>query len=173
MTTKRAKPAKTLEDMPRTADGDVVAHEDIVAELTEASGDPSQEASRRAFLALAKLRELHRGEYDFYVEHAKKHPVEKWEELPDFPIRLTCFPLADYLKAALAIAEYEQDNGMIVASVPGDGGFFTQGENYEEARTNLIDAIEGNIQIALQLGWDIPDIPGFEIQYTIVPNNTP
>ena len=173
MTTKRAKPAKTLKDMPRTADGDVVAHEDLVAELTDASGDPSQEASRRAFLALAKLRELHREEYDFYVEQAKKHPVEKWEELPNFPIRLTCFPLADYLKAALAIAEYEQDNGMIVASVPGLFGFYSQGENYEEARTNLMDAIEGNVLIDLQMGWDVPDIPGFEIRYEVVPNNAP
>lgn len=39
-----------------------------IVELSEASGDPSQDAIRRAYLALAKLRESHREEYDFYVE---------------------------------------------------------------------------------------------------------
>ena len=159
--------------MPRTADGDVVAHEDIVAELTDASGDSSQEASRRAFLALAKLRELHRAEYDFYVEQATKHPVEKWEELPQYPFKLTCFSMTDYVKAALAIAEYEEDDGMIVASVPVEGAFFTQAENYEEARLNLIDAIEGCVMIDLQMGRDVPEIPGFKVIYEIVPNNAP
>ena len=172
MTTRKVKSAKTPEDMPHTIGDNLVVKEDIVAELSEASGDPSQDATRRAYLALAKLRESHREEYDFYVEQAKKHPVEKWEELPNFPIRLTGFSLTDYVKAALAIAEYEEDDGMIVASVPVKGAFFTtQAENYEEARTNLMDAIEGCVMIDLQMGWDVPEIPGFEVKYEVVPNS--
>lgn len=83
-------------------------------------------------------------------------------------IRLTGFSLTDYVKAALAIAEYEEDDGMIVASVPVEGAaFFTQAENYEEARINLMDAIEGCVMMDLQMGWDVPEIPGFEVKYEV------
>lgn len=79
--------------------------------------------------------------------------------------KLRTFSLLRYVDAALAIAEYERDeNGVIIASVPDASGFFTQGETFEEARTNLRDAIEGNILLALQLGWPIPDIPGISIE---------
>ena len=78
-------------------------------------------------------------------------------------VNLKSFSLADYLKAALEIAEYEQDDGMIVASVPNCAGFYSEGESYEESRTNLLDAIEGNVMIALQMGWEIPSIPGVEM----------
>ena len=37
---------------------------------------------------------------------------------------------------------------------------------------NLRDAIEGNILIALQMGWDIPQIPGVEIRTKIVANDS-
>ncbi|MCY4651666.1 MAG: type II toxin-antitoxin system HicB family antitoxin, partial [Dehalococcoidia bacterium] len=174
MNTKRSGIRKAIEDMRRTANGDVSVPVEFLHEVIEALDelDPSREASKRAYLALAKLRESHREEYDFYVEQAKKRPVEKWEELPNFPIRLTDFSLTDYVKAALAIAEYEEDDGMIVASVPVKGSFFTtQAENYEEARTNLMDAIEGCVMIDLQMGWDVPEIPGFEVKYEVVPNN--
>ena len=174
MTTKRAGIRKAIEDMRSGANGDVSVPIEFLHEVIEAldEPDPSREASRRAYLALAKLREKHREEYDFYVEQAKKNPVEKWEELPNFPFRLTGFSLTDYVKAALAIAEYEEDDGMIVASVPVRGaGFFTQAENYEEARTNLMDAIEGCVMIDLQVGRDVPEIPGFKVEYQVVPNN--
>ncbi|MDD3262210.1 MAG: type II toxin-antitoxin system HicB family antitoxin [Candidatus Absconditabacteria bacterium] len=50
----------------------------------------------------------------------------------------------DYIHYLLAKAAYEKDeNGYIVASVPGYQGFFSQGQNIEEARENLVDAIEG------------------------------
>ena len=173
MTTKRSGIRKTIEDMRRGANGDVSVPVEFLHEVIEAldEPDPNQEASRRAYLALAKLREAHREEYDFYVEQAKKRPVEKWEDLPNFPIRLTGFSLTDYVKAALAIAEYEEDDGMIVASVPVEGAaYFTQAENYEEARINLIDVIEGNILIDMQMGQDVPEIPGFEVKYEIIPS---
>ncbi|MCI0439364.1 MAG: type II toxin-antitoxin system HicB family antitoxin [Chloroflexi bacterium] len=78
--------------------------------------------------------------------------------------RVKVFSLSRYIEAALNLAEYERDeDGMIVAGVPGVSGFFTQGETYEEARANLEDVVEGNVILALQLGWDIPRLPGVEI----------
>ena len=66
-----------------------------------------------------------------------------------------------YLEAALALAEYERDEGgVIVASVPGAAGFHSQGDSFEEARANLLDAIEGNVLLALQLKLPIPSLSG-------------
>ncbi len=78
--------------------------------------------------------------------------------------KVRMFSLADYVNAALKLTVYERDeNGVIVASVPGASGFFAQGDTFEEARENLRDVIEGNVLLALQLGLDIPDIPGVSI----------
>lgn len=67
------------------------------------------------------------------------------------------FSLSAYVEQALKLAEYEKDeNGTIVAYVPNVSGFFSQGDNFEEARDNLRDAIEGNLVVALQLGFEIP-----------------
>jgi predicted RNase H-like HicB family nuclease len=75
------------------------------------------------------------------------------------------FSFSAYVEQALKLAEYEKDeDGFIVASVPNVPGFFSQGENFEEARLNLRDAIEGNLVIALQLGFEIPAIEGVEIK---------
>ncbi len=53
---------------------------------------------------------------------------------------------------------------MIIAKVPGASGFFAQGDNFETARENLYDVIEGNILLALQLGLEIPKIEGVEVK---------
>ena len=75
------------------------------------------------------------------------------------------FSLSAYIEQALKIAEYEKDeDGVVVASVPNISGFFSQGENFEEARNNLRDAIEGNLLVALQLGFEIPEIAGVEMR---------
>ncbi len=75
------------------------------------------------------------------------------------------FSLSAYIEQALRMAEYEKDeNGIVVASVPNVAGFFSQGENFEEARDNLKDAIEGNLLVALQLGFEIPQIAGVEMR---------
>lgn len=75
------------------------------------------------------------------------------------------FSLARYLEAALQLATYEPDeDGVIVARVPGAAGFYSQGETEAEARENLVDAIEGNVLIALQLGLLIPAMPGVAIE---------
>jgi predicted RNase H-like HicB family nuclease len=82
-----------------------------------------------------------------------------------FSKKARSFSLSAYLEQALKLAEYEKDeNGVIVASVPNISGFFSQGENFEEARNNLRDAIEGNLLIALQLGFEIPAIEGVDIK---------
>ena len=66
------------------------------------------------------------------------------------------FSLSAYIEQALKLAEYEKDeNGIVVASVPKIAGFFSQGENFEKARNNLRDAIEGNLLVALQCGLKI------------------
>jgi predicted RNase H-like HicB family nuclease len=75
------------------------------------------------------------------------------------------FPLTRYVEAALRHAEYERDeNGIVIAQVPSASGFFAQGDNFEEARENLRDVIEGNILLALQLGLDIPEMQGIAIE---------
>ena len=87
--------------------------------------------------------------------------------------KVKVFSLSRYIEFALHRAEYERDEeGMIVANVAEGLGFISEGETYEEARANLEDAIEGNIILALQLGWDIPAIPGVEIREEDVEINT-
>ena len=62
-------------------------------------------------------------------------------------------------------AEYSRDeNGVVITRVPGASGFFAQGDSFEEARENLRDAIEGNVILALQLGFEIPHLEGIEIK---------
>jgi predicted RNase H-like HicB family nuclease len=79
--------------------------------------------------------------------------------------KILTFSLLRYVDAALAQAEYERDeNGVIIVQVPGASGFFAQGDTFEEARANLRDVIEGNVLLALQLGFAIPAIEGFAIE---------
>ena len=75
------------------------------------------------------------------------------------------FSLSAYIEQALKMAEYEKDeDGVVVASVPNISGFFSQGENFEEARNNLRDAIEGNLLVALQLGFEIPEMVDITVE---------
>jgi len=79
-------------------------------------------------------------------------------------MKVRLFPMSRYMEAALQQAEYERDeNGMVIAQVPGASGFFAQGGSFEEARQNLRDVIEGNVLLALQLGLNIPAIAGVTI----------
>ena len=78
-------------------------------------------------IALAKLKEVHQEEYDFYVEHAMKKNVSDWKDLPSYPVKLQAFCLADYISAALDRAVYEPDGEVIFARVPDvDAFYFTQ-----------------------------------------------
>lgn len=75
--------------------------------------------------------------------------------------RTRVLSISDYTEKALRRAEYCRDeNGVVVGSVPGAQGFFAQGKNFEEARANLREVIEGNLVLALQLGLPIPVIEG-------------
>jgi predicted RNase H-like HicB family nuclease len=79
--------------------------------------------------------------------------------------RVRFFSISRYVEAALTQAEYERDeNDVVIATVPGASGFFAQGDNFEEARLNLRDVIEGNVLLALQLGLEIPVISGVTIE---------
>ena len=79
--------------------------------------------------------------------------------------KVRLLPLARYVQAALARAEYERDeDGVVIAQVPDAAGFFAQGDTFEEARENLRDVIEGNVLLALQLGLPIPEIDGISAE---------
>jgi predicted RNase H-like HicB family nuclease len=79
--------------------------------------------------------------------------------------KVRTFSLLSYVTAALAQADYAPDeDGVVIAQVLGAPGFFAQGDTFEEARTNLRDAIEGTVMVALQLGWSIPAIEGIVIE---------
>lgn len=79
--------------------------------------------------------------------------------------KVRSFSLLRYVEAALGLAEYVRDeDGVIIAEVPGGAGYFAQGESFEEARANLRDVIEGNVLLALQLGLPIPSVPGVPIE---------
>ena len=79
--------------------------------------------------------------------------------------KVRLLPLSRYVQVALTLADYERDeDGVVVAHVPGASGFLAQGGTFEEARENLRDAIEGNVLLALQLGLAIPQISGVETE---------
>jgi predicted RNase H-like HicB family nuclease len=59
---------------------------------------------------------------------------------------------------------YKDENGVVVAKVPGAQGFFAQGDSFDEARENLREVIEGNILLALQVGLEIPRLEGITIE---------
>ena len=62
--------------------------------------------------------------------------------------RVKVFSLSSYLEAALKLAEYDRhEDGVVIATVPSASGFFAQGETHEEARANLEDVIEGNVDL--------------------------
>ena len=45
-------------------------------------------------VALAKLKQAHKEEFDFYVEQARKNDAEDGKDLPYFPVRLQMFSLS-------------------------------------------------------------------------------
>lgn len=119
-------------------------------------------------IALAKLREAHKEEYDFYVQRAEECQISDWKDLPSFPMKLQSFCLSEYIEAALNIAVYEPDDDVIIAKVPDvDAFYISYGETYEEAKEMLADAIQGCVELAMERGWEIPAIPGSETKTEI------
>ncbi len=70
--------------------------------------------------------------------------------------------LHTYLKEVLKNAVYErgESSNVIVAEAPDLPGCFTQGETFEEARENLIDAIELWIVVGLRKADVFPVVNG-------------
>src|SRR5438876_12051646 len=70
--------------------------------------------------------------------------------------------LADYLAEILKNAVYEKGEQLevIVAEAPDLPGCLTQGATFEEARENLVDAIEVWLLSGLRSGQDPPVVNG-------------
>jgi predicted RNase H-like HicB family nuclease len=68
----------------------------------------------------------------------------------------------EFVKEVLKNAEYKKgrDADCIVAIAPDLPGCITQGDNHEEARENLIDAIELWITSSLRDGETLPTVSG-------------
>lgn len=70
--------------------------------------------------------------------------------------------LSDYVSEVLKNAVYEkgEDLDVIVAEAPDLPGCLTQGASVEEARENLVDAIEVWLMSGLRSGEDPPAVNG-------------
>lgn len=70
--------------------------------------------------------------------------------------------LREYITEVLKNATYEkgESSDAIITEAPDLPGCFTQGRNFEEARENLIDAIELWITVGLKKGEEMPVVNG-------------
>ena len=70
--------------------------------------------------------------------------------------------LREYITEVLKNALYEkgESSNVIIAASPDLPGCFTQGRNFEDARENLIDAIELWITVGLRKGEEMPLVNG-------------
>ena len=79
--------------------------------------------------------------------------------------------LRDYVAEVLKNAVYERGEQLdvIVAEAPDLPGCLTQGATIEEARENLVDAIEVWLLSGLRSGEDPPVVNGRRLAITAVP----
>jgi predicted RNase H-like HicB family nuclease len=79
--------------------------------------------------------------------------------------------LADYIAEILKNAVYEKGEQLdvIVAEAPDLPGCLTQGATFEEARANLVDAIEVWLMSGLRSGEDPPVVNGCRLAITAAP----
>ena len=68
--------------------------------------------------------------------------------------------LSDYIKEVLKVVKYKEDKQLhcVVASVPFLPGCMTQADSFEEARDNIIDAIELWVTVGLREGEMMPNL---------------
>ena len=80
-------------------------------------------------------------------------------------------PLAEYMAEVLQNAVYEKGEQLdvIVAEAPDLPGCLTQGATIEEARANLVDAIEVWLLSGLRSGEDPPVVNGCRLAITTTP----
>jgi len=79
--------------------------------------------------------------------------------------------LREYVTEAFKNAVYEKGEvlDVMVAEAPDLPGCLTQGATVEEARENLIDAIEVWIMSGLQSGEELPVVNGCQLAITVSP----
>src|SRR5437016_1727684 len=82
--------------------------------------------------------------------------------------------LADYTAEILKNAVYEKGEQLdvIIAEAPDLPGCLTQGVTVEEARENLVDAIEVWLLSALRDGEDPPIVNGYRLAISASPRRT-
>jgi predicted RNase H-like HicB family nuclease len=82
--------------------------------------------------------------------------------------------LADYVTEILKNAVYEKGEQLdvIVAEAPDLPGCLTQGATFEEARENLVDAIEVWLLSGLRSGEDPPVVNGCCLAITATPRRS-
>lgn len=71
----------------------------------------------------------------------------------------------EYVREILKTAEYKRDPevGCVVAIASVLPGCMTQGDDFEEARDNLIDAIELWLTVRLREGEEMPVVNGVKL----------
>jgi len=71
----------------------------------------------------------------------------------------------EYVKEILKTAEYRKDPGLrcVVAIASVLPGCMTQGDTFEEARENLIDAVELWLTAGLREGQEMPVVNGVQL----------
>jgi predicted RNase H-like HicB family nuclease len=79
--------------------------------------------------------------------------------------------LSDYIAEILKNAEYEKGEQLdvIVAEAHDLPGCLTQGDTFEEARENLVDAIQVWLMSGLRSGEDPPVVNGCQLAITAAP----
>lgn len=79
--------------------------------------------------------------------------------------------LREYIAEVLKRAKYEKGEvlDVVVAEASDLPGCFTQGASFEEARENLVDAIEVWIMGGLQSGEELPVVNGCQLAITARP----
>ena len=79
--------------------------------------------------------------------------------------------LSDYIAEILKNSVYEKGEQLdvIVAEAPDLPGCMTQGATFEEARENLVDAIEVWLMSGLRSGEDPPVVNGCRLAVTAAP----
>ncbi len=69
-----------------------------------------------------------------------------------------------YMEAAMRRASYERiEGGAWFASIPGLGGLWATGSTIEEARKDLLEALDGWIEVSAKAGCRLPDIDGVSL----------
>ncbi len=61
-------------------------------------------------------------------------------------------------------ASYERiEGGLWFASIPGFSGLWARGSTVEEARKDLVEALDGWIEVCAKKGCPLPDIEGVSL----------